>query len=137
MDFIVTLHSHMRHLVLLTGAVAVLLPLIALLRKKQLSSIDRMAVRVFSGIITLQFLLGTLQLAWRWNDFGDGLRHRLEHAAIMLVAVGIVHMATARWKRLDPAQTTRQTFILMFGSVLLVLLGILILPQGRVILGLE
>jgi hypothetical protein len=133
--FLTTLHSHNRHLVFLTAAIAILLALVALIRKRPLGAPARWAARTYSLVLTLQFLVGLIVLIGRWDDFADGLRHRLEHAVIMLVAVGLTHI-TGRFAKLPPPVATRNTLLTLLASLILVVLGIWILPQGAAILGL-
>lgn len=134
MEMLITLHSHMRWLVLLTAVLAIAAVAASWLRQRSPNGFTLLLVRIYGLAVTLQLLLGVTQLAWRWNDFGDGLRHRLEHAVMMIVAVGLVHM-TARWRTAPAAIAGRNTTIMLVGSLIVILLGIMILPQGRFLLG--
>lgn len=135
-SFLTTLHSHNRHLVFVTAAVALLLAVVAFLRKQPLGSAARWSARIYSIVLTLQFLIGLVVLVGRWGDFAEGLRYRLEHAVIMLVAVALTHM-TGRFAKLPPPIATRNTLLTIVASIILVVLGIWILPQGSIILGLR
>jgi hypothetical protein len=123
MDTLIVLHSHMRHLVMLLAALAVVLPGVAALRRVALSKIDVLAVRLFAGVVTLQWLLGLIQLVMRWSDLGDGLRTRLEHAALMTVVVGLVHMS-GRWIKAPADVGPRNITFFMLACLLLIQLGI-------------
>jgi hypothetical protein len=122
METITTIHAKAEHFIYLLAGLAVLLPLVDTVRKRALSSASVWTVRVYTIGATLQLLLGLTQLALRWSEFGDGLRYRLEHAALMLVAVGLVHMAPRFMKRND-AIGARNTTYLMIASIALIVLG--------------
>jgi hypothetical protein len=122
MELIITLHRSMEHLIYLLAALAVVFPLIDTLRKQALGKLSVWSVRAYLVGVTLQLVLGLLQLVMRWSDFGDGLRYRLEHALIMIVAVGIVHMAPRFMRRAD-AIGSRNTTFMMIASIALIVLG--------------
>lgn len=122
MEFIVTLHRSMEHLIYLLAGLAVVFPLVDTIRKMPLGSISVWTVRGYMIGVTLQLVLGLLQLMIRWSDFGDGLRYRLEHALLMIVAVGIVHMAP-RFMRRGDAIGSRNTTFMMVASIALIVLG--------------
>lgn len=128
------LHSHMRNAVFLFAVLSIIVSLIAVIRKQEIPSVGKWIIRLYSVVITLQFLIGIANLLWRWNVGSDMLRYRVEHAVIMLVALGVVHTAPRYMKRYGGAQ---QTMFLMIGSLLLIVLGIWILPQGPIILGFQ
>jgi hypothetical protein len=130
------LHSHMRHLVLFFGALAFIIPLIAHLRKTEIPAWGKLTIRLFVIVISLQFLLGIVQLIQLWNQPDGALRYRLEHAVIMVTAVGIAHYAS-KYLRMPRPVGPRNTMIMMGGVVVLTVLGILMLPQGRKLFGLE
>ncbi len=134
-DFLTTLHSHNRNLVFLTAVVAIALTLVATLRKQPLGKAAQWSNRTYSLVLTLQFVIGLIVLVGRWSEFSEGLRHRLEHAVIMLVAVGLTHM-TGRFAKLPAPLASRNTLLTLLASLILVILGIWILPQGAAILGL-
>jgi sterol desaturase/sphingolipid hydroxylase (fatty acid hydroxylase superfamily) len=136
MDTLLTIHSHMRWIVLLVALVALIKTAISFIGKKDLGKLDWTLVRTHGWLITLQFLTGSIVLFGRWSDFGDGLRHRLEHAFLMIVAMTMVHL-TARWRRTPSAVSTRNTLYMVLGSIILIVLAILILPQGPERLGLR
>lgn len=136
METLLTIHSHMRWLVLLVALIALVKTAMSFLGKKDLGKLDWTLVRTHGWLITLQFLTGIIVLITRWSDFGDGLRHRLEHALMMIVAMTIVHM-TGRWRRNPSPASTRNTFLTVLASIILIVLAILILPQGPERLGLR
>jgi hypothetical protein len=122
MELIVTIHRSMEHLIYLLAALAVVFPLIDTIRKAPLGKLSVWTVRAYLVGVTLQLVLGLLQLVMRWSDFGDGLRYRLEHALLMIVAVGIVHMAP-RFMRRGDVIGSRNTTFMMIASIALIVLG--------------
>ena len=77
----------------------------------------------------LQVTLGIIPLLW--NGFmGTGLpRYRLEHGLIMIVAAVVAHLS-ARWKNADDPTRFRNNSLLIIGSLVSVLIGLLVLPGG-------
>lgn len=136
METIILAHQHMRWLVIGLAVITAIKLAISLFSGKGLGRADSIIVRIYGLVASIQFLIGMTQLAMRWSDFGDGLRYRLEHAFIMAVAVSMVHM-TARWRQAPPKIAVRNTMLMVVGSLILIILAILILPQGRYALGLE
>jgi len=122
MELIVTIHRSMEHLIYLLAALAVVFPLIDTIRKAPLGKLSVWTVRAYLAGVTLQLVLGLLQLVMRWSDFGDGLRYRLEHALLMIVAVGIAHMAP-RFMRRGDVIGSRNTTFMMIASIALIVLG--------------
>jgi hypothetical protein len=128
------IHSHMRHLVFLLGALAFIIPLIAHLRKTEIPSWGKLLVRVYVITITIQLAIGLYNLYVVWNLPEGALRYRMEHAVIMLAAVGIGHYA-GKFLKMPAPVGPRNTMIMMAGTVILIILGILMLPQGARLLG--
>jgi hypothetical protein len=119
----------MHHSVYLLAALSLVFPLIALVKKTPINSLGKGLIRTYSIVITIQLLIGLTQLIMRWSDFGDGLRYRLEHATLMIVAVALVHLAPRFMKR-DDAVGARNTLILLVGSLVLVLLGVSLIQRA-------
>jgi hypothetical protein len=122
METIILTHRWMEHFIYLLAGLAVIFTLIDVIRKKSLSTPAIWAVRIYSIVLTLQFLIGLIQLILRWSDFGDGLRYRIEHATIMLLALTSVHLAP-RYMKLADTKGARNTMFLMVGSIILIVLG--------------
>ncbi len=134
MELITTLHSHMRHLIFLMAILSFLVALITTLRKADFAGWMRVLIKVYVWLITLQFVFGVIQLISRWSDFGDGLRLRLEHAFIMFIVLGILHYGM-KFVRMASPKGPRNTTFVMAASIILIVLGISILPNGMKLLG--
>ncbi|MCX6140788.1 MAG: hypothetical protein NTX15_08175 [Candidatus Kapabacteria bacterium] len=122
MEIISLLHAKMLHLLYLLAALSILFPLINTVRKQQLNAVSIWTVRVYMVAISIQLVLGIVQLVSKWSDLGDGLRFRLEHAFIMLLAVACVHVTPRFIKRRDAIGARNTTFV-MIASLALIILG--------------
>lgn len=122
MELINQIHASAEHVLYLLAGLSILFPLVDFLRKKPVSKTSMWVVRAYIITATLQLALGVTQLAVRWSDLGDGLRYRLEHAAIMIVAVVCLHFAPRFMKRRDYVGS-RTTMFLMIASLALIILG--------------
>lgn len=131
MDFIFKLHSEMRWVILALAAITLIKLLVSLFGKRALDKADNILVRTYALVLLLQLLLGLMQFVIRWEDYaGDGLRHRLEHAFIMLIAVALAHTAR-RFRHKIPPIAIRNTTLMIAASILMIILGIWILPSAR------
>lgn len=129
METLFTLHTKMHHGLYLLSGMSVAVALIALLRKQIISGVGLWIIRIYSVVLTLQVAVGLLQLAMRWSDLGDGLRYRLEHGTLMLVALTLVHL-TPRFIRKGDSTGTRNTLLLLVGSVALIMLGVSLIQRA-------
>ncbi|MFM8770881.1 MAG: hypothetical protein ACKOE4_02495 [Candidatus Kapaibacterium sp.] len=129
METLFTLHTKMHHGLYLLSGLSVAVALVALLRKQLITALGLWIIRIYSIVLTLQVTVGLLQLAMRWNDLGDGLRYRLEHGTLMLVALTLVHL-TPRFIRKGDSTGTRNTLLLLVGSLALLLLGVSLIQRA-------
>ena len=129
METLFYLHTKMHHGIYLLSGMAVAVALIAMIRKQAITGLGAWVIRIYSIIFTLQVVVGLLQLFMRWSDFGDGLRHRLEHGTLMLVALTLVHL-TPRFIRQADAVGTRNVLLLLVGSLVLTLLGVSLIQRA-------
>lgn len=134
MDFLLTLHSHMRHLIFLMGGIATVLALVTFLRKGAFAPWMRITIKGYVYLLTLQVVIGLIHLFGRWSTSGVELRHRLEHAFLMLVMVGVAHYGMKYFRTPGPLGS-RNIFLVMLTTLILIVLGIMILPTGRILLG--
>lgn len=129
METLLTLHTKMHHGLYLLAGLSVAVALVALLRKQLITGLGLWIIRIYSIVLTLQVIVGLLQLAMRWSDLGDGLRYRLEHGTLMLVALTLVHL-TPRFIRKGDSTGTRNTLLLLVGSLALMLLGVSLIQRA-------
>jgi len=131
MEFVITLHSIIRWVVVAAAVVALVLSLVTWLRNEQNGQADRKAMAAFTGTLDLQLLLGIILLLWAGFSRGGGgfPRYRLEHAVTMVIAVILAHLS-ALWKRRVPAVRARNSFFLIIVVLALIWAGVNRLPQG-------
>jgi heme A synthase len=118
MDFVFTLHSHFRWVVVIVAVVAALLNLTAWLRRDQ-RGLDRKAMAAFLGVVDLQMLLGIVLLF----GLGFGGRNRMEHVATMIIAVIVGHLS-ALWKRRESPVRARNNFFVILVVLALIWVGV-------------
>lgn len=124
-----TFHSHMRHLIFLLGFLSFAASAVFFFKRVDMPKWSKGLVRGYAWTLTLQLLIGIVNLITHWGDPAESTRYRMEHAVIMLAAVGAVHVA-GKYLRMPAPLGPRNTMILMLGSIVLIVLGILMLPQG-------
>lgn len=129
MEFIYTLHSHFRWLVLLFAVVTVLLYLHGWLSKRRFSKIDRTMGLVFVSTMDLQVLLGLINLIAIASATQELHAKQIEHVATMIAALVLVHVA-AKWKSKPDTIRFKNTFIFYFVAIVLVFNGIVRLRGG-------
>jgi hypothetical protein len=127
------LHSWIRWLVIVAGAVAVLR---AFAERGIWSSADERAGIVFTTILDVQVLLGLLLYLWlspitaaARHDIGATMQNTplrfwiLEHPVGMIAAIALAHIGRARIRRAAPATKARTARIFFALALLLVLLS--------------
>ncbi|MBS1536314.1 MAG: hypothetical protein JST20_01035 [Bacteroidetes bacterium] len=131
MDFIFTLHSHFRWLVLTFAVITILLYVQGWLSKRNFSKIDKIVGLIFISIIDLQVLLGIINLISVAYKTQEIHAKQVEHAGTMFCALGLVHLA-ARWKSKPDTLRFRNTGLFYFLALVLIFNGIIRLRGGLV-----
>ena len=131
MGILLDIHSFVRWLIAAVGLAAVVVLVIGLFRKGQYGRRERGLVSAYSGLIDLQVLLGLL--FFLWNGFADGSfpLYRWEHLAVMILAAAASHYPSMR-KKAEGKALFVNGLVAVFGSLLLILVGILLLPGGPI-----
>lgn len=129
LDIIQTIHSILRWAIVLIAAVAVIKFAIGWLGKQAYQSVDRGLMSGYTGLMDLQLLLGIVLFIVWWVQSNELLRFRLEHAITMILAVFVAHL-TMRWRGAADNVRFRNNLIAIVVSLLLVVAGIFVLPQG-------
>jgi hypothetical protein len=122
-------HSLVRWLVVIAAVAAVVKLALGLVQKSDFDSLTRRIMLAFSGLITLQWLIGLIFLVVYGSAVGFGLRHFWEHLVVMTIAVGLSHMHN-RFKSAAAPTRYRNTLLLVIGVLGLVFVGVALLPQG-------
>ena len=124
MDFVLTLHSINRWIIVVVAVIALIKFLIGWLRRSPYQPVDRGLMAGYTGLLDLQLLLGIiLLLAWGLE------RYRVEHAITMLVAIILAHLSRA-WRDKEDEVKFRNNFLAILVGILLIIAGVSILPQG-------
>lgn len=129
MNILLSVHSWLRWLILLVAVVAAVKFLVGWLSKSAFQGMDRGLMAGFSGLMDLQATPGIILLLWGGFSGTGFPLYRLAHGLIMILAAVVAHMS-ARWRNSDDMIRFRNDLFLIFGSLLLVLIGISILPGG-------
>ena len=130
MEFLLSIHSLVRWVIVVAAVVAALKFLIGWLRQSEFTGMDRGLSAAFTGLIDLQALLGLTFL------IGDGLSgagflgYRLDHGFIMIVAMAVAHLS-ARWKNAEAKIRFRNSFFIIVAVAVLVFVGVSLLPMNR------
>ena len=126
MDFLITLHSHNRWLIVLFGLVAIIHLVLNLRNPKNYEKKTNLFVKIFSYVLAIQFVIGLIlfynkgvSLDWDMQV----LRIQMEHATTMLLAVAIAHTSAA-WKNAETSKRLRNTLFAMIVSILLIFAGV-------------
>jgi hypothetical protein len=110
--YVLSLHNVVRWIVLLAGAWAVFLAWRGWLGRRQWTSAEDRATRIFVGVLDVQFLLGLLLFAvvspltrQAFRDVGAAMSDApvryflLEHPLIMLAAIAAAHIGAVQVRR--------------------------------------
>lgn len=124
MDFLLTLHSINRWIIVVVAAVAMIKFLIGWLQRADHQRADRILMAVYSGLLDLQLLIGIILLI----DRGFA-RRPLEHAITMIIAIVLAH-ASRLWRDKPDRVKFRNNFLAILVGLLLIIAGVAILPQG-------
>lgn len=125
-DFLFNLHSGVRWLVVAVTVIALLKVLMGVVQKSKYDELTFRIMLAFSGLITVQWVIGLILLLVK-GDFD--VNNRVEHAAIMTIAVGVSHMHM-RFKLLPGALRHRISLAIIVITLVLVFVGVARLPQG-------
>lgn len=128
---VLSLHSWLRWVVLLTGLVVV----IRAFGRRPWTSIDDRVGAAFVGVLDLQLVLGLLLYAWlspitsaAFADMGAAMKVSamrfwlVEHVFGMVVAIALAHVGRARIRRAPDAARRHHLALVFFGLALLVIL---------------
>lgn len=129
MDFLFTLHSHTRWLILLVAVAAIIKLAIGWLRGGAFKGMDRGLAAGFSGLMDLQATLGLIFLIWTSIAGVPFAPNRIEHLTTMLIAAAVAHLP-AMWKKSADNIRFRNTLFCIIGSLALVFMGVWRLRGG-------
>ncbi len=123
------LHSAVRWLVVIVTVAALIKLVAGLVQRTSYDALSHRLMIAFSGVTTVQWVVGLVFLLVYGGVVGFGVRHFWEHAAVMTVAVGLSHMHM-RFRNAEAPIRYRNNLILVGVVLALVILGVALLPQG-------
>lgn len=129
MDFLLDIHSFVRWMIVITGAIAVGRFTVGWVQKSEFGSLDRGLASGFSGLMDLQVLIGLIVLFWSGLAGAGFPLVRLEHAFTMIVATAAAHLP-GRWKNTAGSLRLRNSLFAVLGSLALIYFGVAVLPGG-------
>ena len=124
MDFILTLHSLNRWLIVVVGVIAAIKFLVGWLRKSEYQSLDGRLMLIYTILLDIQLLMGIILLL-----SGALVRYRIEHAITMIIAIVLAHLSRL-WRDKDDPVVFRNNFLAIAVGLLLIVAGVMVLPQG-------
>ncbi|GAB4505206.1 MAG: hypothetical protein Fur0043_22010 [Anaerolineales bacterium] len=127
MSILLTIHSLLRWLIVILGALAVLKFLFGWLGRRRFSKIDRALSSAFSGLIDTQALLGLLYFTLTGLAGVGFPLYRIEHMATMLLAAVVAHSPSFLKRR---GKKHFIAFASIAGTLFLIYLGVARLPGG-------
>ena len=122
-------HSGLRYLILAVAAIAVLVYGLAIARERPQTSLDRILMSVFTGLLDLQLVLGVALVI-------QGILYPalIGHIAMMALAVVTAHVAgVLSRKTVDARRAHSMRLAGVLGALVLILGGIVAI--GRSVLG--
>lgn len=126
MGTILTIHGEVRWLAAIFAILVLIKFGLGWAQGSKYSKLDGGLLMGYSITISLNMLLGFLNLIWLFSLAG------VLHGVIMLTAVGLSH-APAKWKRSgDDTLRFRNTFFCILASIILVFIGVITLRGGWV-----
>lgn len=132
-QFLLSTHSHTRWLVLLAAVIAIITPFI----NKSVSSKSKLPGLAFMILCDIQLLIG-LTLYFFYSPYGsmafksgmsfvmkngDVRKIAVEHLALMLIAIALVHIGYSKIKKAVDAKTVSKTSLIFFGIALVLILA--------------
>ncbi len=130
MDFLLVAHAYLRFVILALGILGGLRSLVSLgTREARFMRVDEMLNRGFSGALDLQVLIGIVLVILL---VGQQAAVPWIHPIIMLPAVVIAHLS-ARFRNRPDRDRHRTQLAIYVGSLLLILAGLAVIGQLRLI----
>ncbi len=129
MDFLLTLHSILRWIIIAVAALTVFKFAISWAGNQSFKGMDRGLAAGFSGLMDAQVLLGLVFFLWSGFNGAGFPGYRWEHMVIMFVAAALMHVP-ARLKALGDKQRFFYSVVAILGALALVYVGVMLLPGG-------
>jgi uncharacterized membrane protein len=132
---LLTVHSYLRWLVLLTALIAIARAVTGMTQRRPWTPADDAAARWFGMSVDVQMLIGLILYFFlspftmsAWSDIGAAMRDAtvrfiaIEHQVGMLIAVALAHVGRARIRKSQDAARRHRMALIFFGLALVVML---------------
>jgi hypothetical protein len=124
MDFVLSLHSIVRWLVVGISLTCLVVFALVWLGQVKNEKLDRILMSIFTGLVDVQVLLGIILI------IGLGVvGYRIEHGVTMIIAAVVGHISI-RWRKAVPQIRARNNLILIVVVLALIFMGVARLPGG-------
>ncbi len=127
-DFLLTLHSIMRWVILVTALAAMIRFALGWRQGGQFSRMDNGLAAGFSGLMDLQVLLGLVYLFWTGLASEGFAAYRIQHTVTMIFAAVAAHLPS-RWKKETDTVRYRNSLFAVLGAVVIIIAGLAPLAQ--------
>jgi hypothetical protein len=122
-DFLLTLHSILRWVILAAALAAMIRFALGWRRGGQFSQVDNGLAAGFSGLMDLQVLLGLVYLLWTGLASEGFSAARIQHSVTMIFAAVAAHLPS-RWKKETDTVRYRNSLFAVLGAVVIILAGL-------------
>ena len=122
-------HSGIRWLLVLAAIIALGLFGYSWLAKKPFPKQGKMLTASYSGLLDLQALIGLIFMLWTGFTGSGFPRFRIEHMTIMILAAVVAHLPS-RWIKSEKDNLSRNIFLAILASLVLIYVGVALLPGG-------
>ena len=124
MEFVLTLHSIVRWLVVIVAVIAVVRYALVMTGRAQPSGMDRGLMSGYTGLLDLNVLLGLILIIVLGFT-----PPRIEHAVTNIIGVAVAHVLAQRAKKIEDAKLKART------SLLGVVISLAIIVVGVALIG--
>jgi hypothetical protein len=120
MEFVLTVHSIVRWLVVIVAVMAVVRYALVMSGRAQSSGMDRGLMSGYTGLLDLNVLLGVILI------IGVGFTIQpIEHAVTNIIGVAVAHVFAQRAKKIEDAKSKARTNLLgVVISLLIIVVGV-------------
>lgn len=123
MDFILTIHSTVRWIIIIVAVLAVIKFALGWAMNSSFKGMDRGLASGLSGLLDLQVLLGLIFFLWDGFSGAGFHGYRWEHMVTMLIAAAVGHVPS-RLKSLGDRQRFFYSLVAILGALALIYVGI-------------
>ncbi len=124
------IHSGVRWLIVGLAIIAIIWYALVAARRVSNERVDRALMLIFTIGLDIQALLGVIHLLEMLGVPGSVGWQQIAHLVIMLGAIGLAHMVSARWKKAEAPLRARNYLLGLVGTLVLVFIAVTLLPGG-------